>query len=87
MDNYLHSAGASTCHAPQEAAKFRTLLDDGIKRLTESIAGGLQGPLLKKDGIVSMLIDADSHPDLKDLLVKGDLRVIRIEVTPFLDSP
>jgi hypothetical protein len=51
------------------------------------LSGGLQGPLIRgKDGLVRMVVDADTHPELQKLISGGDAVTIRINVTPFRDE-
>lgn len=86
-DNFLHANGLLQCQDESQREKLKRLLQDGIKQMKASISGGLQGPLLRgPDGLVKMVIDADAHPELRELLSKGDMATLRIDISPFLDE-
>lgn len=86
-DNFLHANGLIRCREQSQQKKLKRLLQEGIRQMKDSISGGLQGPLLRgPDGLVRMVINADAHPELQELISKGDAVTMRIDISPFIDE-
>jgi hypothetical protein len=85
VNNFLHYPGVLQCVNDGKEDHLRSLLNRGLEQLKECLSGGLQGPLIhKKNGQITMVIDAEKYPQLKDQLKSGGQISLRINVEPFL---